>query len=142
MGWINCDFDPRGIHEGYLVGVVPRRGPDSWLYRELSSANGDDDRREIPLRFVQVGCDCGWRSPRIEAPMGTHYWPSYVEAPEWFEDDCRKRWREHVKRETLTSSKPATTTDGTADSEEESQGEKPSKVLALHDRRSHTLDSQ
>jgi len=27
----------------------------------------------VPLRFVAMGCECGWRSPRLHAPMGLVY---------------------------------------------------------------------
>jgi hypothetical protein len=100
MGWIN---ETAPEHEGWLVGLVPATNPDGtisdWRYHELWSSAGDDLRMEIPLRVVQVGCDCGWRSPRLQAPDGTHYWPSYVHAPEWFEDACRLLWREHIARD-------------------------------------------
>lgn len=72
MGWIfdrgnewDCD------HEGYFVGVVREH---EW--RELGLA--DIDRGEIPLTWVQVACDCGWRTQRLVAPVGTTWAPCSV----------------------------------------------------------------
>lgn len=104
MGWLNYDIFPDGRHEGYFVGLLPAMNADNsksdWRFRELSSAAGDDPgATDWPLRSVQVGCECGWRSPRLEAPVGTVWVPFSVFAPEWFEDEARVYWREHVKLE-------------------------------------------
>jgi hypothetical protein len=84
--------------EGYLVAIEPVPGHE-WRYRELTHAD-DGHRGEVRLTRVQVGCECGWRSPRIDAPIGTNWYPSSVEAPAWFEEDARKRWHEHIDLET------------------------------------------
>lgn len=104
MGWCNPDLDPDARHEGYLVGLVPAANRDgtlsTWRYRELSSESGDDPgRTDQPLRTVQVGCECGWRSPRLDAPWGTMWVPFMVFAPEAFEEDARRYWREHLEAE-------------------------------------------
>lgn len=104
MGWFDTDSDPDGRHEGYIVGLVPAIDADgevsTWRFRELSSAAGDDPGAiDLPLSTVQAGCDCGWRSPRMQAPHGTVWVPFSVIASEWLEEQCRQRWREHVTRE-------------------------------------------
>ena len=97
MGWIN---DSAPGHEGYLIGIVPALNPDDTLrYRELCLAT-DADRDNVILRHVQVGCDCGWRSPRLAAPSSTRWRPSAVEAPLRFEEHARLLWHEHIDLET------------------------------------------
>lgn len=108
MGWVNPDFDPECKHEGYLVGLVPAVDKDgslsTWRYRELSAAGGDDPgRQDMPLKTVQVGCECGWRSSRITAPPTTVWVPFSVFAPQSFEDECRELWREHLELESARS---------------------------------------
>lgn len=101
MGLFNEDLDPRHLHEGYLVGIVLATdaggAPSSWRYRELSLSAGDDGN--VRLTRVQMGCSCGWRSPRLVAPVGTLYFPSIVDAPQAFEDECAARWHEHLQQE-------------------------------------------
>lgn len=75
-------------------------------FRELGPE--DDDGREVPVRIIQVGCDCGWRSQRLRAPLGTT-WSGVVFLPRSeqeretaegpakpFETVCRELWREHA----------------------------------------------
>lgn len=109
MGWFN-DQAPR--HEGYLVGLrtITTEG-GSVGFRALESED-DDGRQELPLRIVQVGCDCGWRSQRLRAPFGT-MWSGLVVLPRAeqeretaagsipFEIVCRDLWREHAIGSTL-----------------------------------------
>jgi hypothetical protein len=95
MGWGN---DSAPGHEGYLVGLlecddVRRRGDG---FRELTIHDDAEAAKGIFLRWVQVGCACGWRSPRREAPIGACWWSAYVDAPEWFEEECRIIWRAHA----------------------------------------------
>lgn len=93
MGWID-DID--GHHEGYLVACVQENGSSIW--RELSYPNDKTKREDI--KRVQVGCDCGWRSPRIIAPYGTRFLPFCVALPERDEQDFEsaaiKLWRAHL----------------------------------------------
>lgn len=101
MGWWNPDLDPNNEHEGYIVALVPATNPDGtasdWRYRELSGEASDHPGpHDRPLHTVQVGCPCGWRSPRLDAPSGSVWVPFAVFAPEWFEDRCRELWKEHV----------------------------------------------
>jgi len=48
------------------------------------------------LRVVQVGCSCGWRSERVDAPIGTGWRQATVHVSEWFERECRLIWRTHA----------------------------------------------
>jgi hypothetical protein len=93
MGWINDDAPH---HEGYLVGLRE----DDWRYIEL----GTNDPEQA-VKVVQVGCDCGWRSPRLDAPNGTKFWPSIVVAPENFEDFALSLWKEHIETEAQRAKK-------------------------------------
>jgi hypothetical protein len=103
MGYQDQDrFDH--FHEGYVIGLVEE---SHGLYRELTLRH-DGDRHAsgppIPLQWVCVGCECGWRSPRLFAPSGTEWTPCHV----WlahdrddaviagFEEGARKIWREHI----------------------------------------------
>ena len=85
-------------HAGYLIGLLPcedpRRREDG--YRELGFHDDAVAVTGIFLRWVQVGCTCGWRSPRMDAPIGACWWPAYVDAPEHFQEACRKDWRAHA----------------------------------------------
>ncbi len=94
MGWSN-ELTPG--HDGYLLGLVPQRGSsvskitvDAW--RPLSG----EDVEVLYLRVVQVGCTCGWRSPRMEAPIGACWQLDHVRASDWFLEDCRIIWRAHA----------------------------------------------
>lgn len=95
MGWTN---DAAPGHEGHLVGLLAcddaRRRGDG--FRELTIHDDRAATKGIFLRWVQVGCDCGWRSPRLDAPIGACWWSAYVDAPEWFEEECRVIWRAHA----------------------------------------------
>ncbi|HKY40716.1 MAG TPA: hypothetical protein VJN18_32500 [Polyangiaceae bacterium] len=87
MGWCSNDHPE---HEGYLIGLVKPK--DGWRYRDLNEGDGQVDR----VAYVQVGCDCGWRSPRIYAPVGTKFIPSVVLAEPAFDDLAVELWKEHV----------------------------------------------
>lgn len=92
MGWLICD-GKSDDHEGYFVGIVRDNG--SW--RELHYGDG-----AAPLVCVQVGRECGWRSPRFTAPLGTRWLPcsvSFRDAiydPESIEDAGVELWQAHV----------------------------------------------
>jgi len=83
-------------HAGYLVGLVPATignftiADDAW--RPLR--RGDDAIGY--LRVIQVGCSCGWRSERLEAPIGTGWRHAAVEVSEFHEAEYRKIWRAHA----------------------------------------------
>jgi hypothetical protein len=104
MAWFN-EQAPR--HEGYIIGLRPvTTEAGSIDFRALGDED-DDGRTEVPLRIVQVGCDCGWRSQRLRAPLGTT-WSGFVllpraeqeretaGGPKPFETVCRELWREHA----------------------------------------------
>lgn len=92
MGWIDCSGDEwRYQHEGYVVGIKRIEGTSQ--FREL----GSDDLDVIPLNWIQVGCECGWRSPRILAPSGTKWTPCCVTLPsERKDDEASLIWQRHV----------------------------------------------
>jgi hypothetical protein len=79
MGWQTSDVPG---HEGFLVGLVhDAAGRDGW--RELRSPADDAERTNIEM--FQVGCECGWRSPRFRAPPDTSWWPFTLRFPEFHE---------------------------------------------------------
>lgn len=110
MGWINEDAPE---HEGYLVAVVreEERTADGLhvmrsRWRELSGLVHDEEtaRRYDGARInvVQVACDCGWRSMRMQAPNGTTWRPHCVGLPrddeEAFEEGlAHELWSAHVR---------------------------------------------
>lgn len=75
MGWV-CEAD--GRHEGYFVALVPIVGT-GYRFRELDATTEGGPR---PIRFVQVACECGWRSPRLFAPVGSTWSSNHVEIPQ------------------------------------------------------------
>jgi hypothetical protein len=87
MGWFS---DEAPGHEGYVVGLV-EVGPYRW--REL----GVDDQVAEAIRWVQVGCECGWRSCRMIAPCRTRWYPSTVEIADEYQDRAAALWRGHVR---------------------------------------------
>ncbi len=95
MGWMH---DTAPGHEGYLVGLLPcddaRRRGDG--FRELTIHDDAEAAQGIFLRWVQVGCACGWRSPRMDAPIDASWWPAHVATSAWFEEQCRVIWRAHA----------------------------------------------
>jgi hypothetical protein len=108
MGWMT-DVDG---HEGYLIGLVPESGKtieggreyESEILRELTYHRDGQRTDTVPLRYVCVGCDCGWRSPRMHAPSGTEWTPCHVwlaqgrdeSICEGYEESARKIWLAHV----------------------------------------------
>ena len=95
MGWLLDDTDG---HEGSLIGLVAcpdaRRRGDG--FRELTAFDDEDAAAGIYLQWLQVGCTCGWRSPRMEAPIGACWWPGHVETTTWYEAQARTIWRAHA----------------------------------------------
>lgn len=87
-------------HEGDLLGLAPVLGEPTRYgdpYRELHPAFDGPSSLWYGryLQVVQLGCTCGWRSPRIEAPTSA-CWQGRVEALAWFQDQCRKQWEAHA----------------------------------------------
>jgi len=98
MSW---SHDATPGHEGYLVGLVPRvRGDhpnledDAW--RPLTRGDSEAAASGIYLYVVQVGCTCGWRSSRLDAPIGACWWPHLVDVSAHFAERCRTIWRAHA----------------------------------------------
>lgn len=95
MGWFSDDLDPGYRHEGYAVALTQ---DDGWRWREL----GSDDTGTHAVKWMQIGCSCGWRSPRMLAPQGTDWSPCCIflpgsgEDPEHWEDVARLFWLDHM----------------------------------------------
>jgi hypothetical protein len=105
MGWHPSNDD--GSHEGYLVGFVEDERHGAFTghcpHRLRELGTGLDHKLEpepgvgsVVLRFVKVGCACGWRSPLLHAPSNTEWFPCIVAAPADFEDACAGLWQAHV----------------------------------------------
>lgn len=110
MGWV-CDQDtPDGHpHEGYLVAVEPvtetnDRGYEirTGAWRDVG-ANWNRERDGQPcldVSHVQMACDCGWRSQRMLAPLGTTWSPCTVFLPTWhhgdLDDASYRLWAQHI----------------------------------------------
>ncbi len=96
MGW--CRDGAPG-HEGYVVGIEQF---NDGRWRELS--NGYDEAHArveggIRITHLQVACDCGWRSPRLVAPLHTRWHPFYVEFyDEHYEEQAANIWDEHIEQ--------------------------------------------
>ena len=99
MGWFN---DNAPGHEGYVIGLVEDDKGETWSpsgKRLRKLGTGDKARTRIP--FVQVACDCGWRSKVFIAPIGTDFWPSTVAlTSERSEDRAAAIWRLHADDDT------------------------------------------
>ena len=97
MGWINEDMPE---HEGYPVALEQRTG--SGLDSDWVQVCYPDDTRR-PIKVVQMGCSCGWRSARYRAPHGSDWSPFIVSFPfpigPEFEDELAELWREHIRAE-------------------------------------------
>lgn len=110
MGWYS-DEQPL---EGWLVAVVrePARkkhstAPRAFYLRELSSWAGDEEPR-ADVEWVQGGCECGWRSPRLRLRAGRAEWQPFIlvlhdslgvvsdgRTATQVESDLRGRWMRH-----------------------------------------------
>jgi hypothetical protein len=92
MGWSN-ELTPG--HEGYLVGLKACEDKRARMdgYRELTPM---DDEDTGPVAIVQVGCTCGWRSPRQDGAISASWWGGMMHASDWFLEECRKTWRAHA----------------------------------------------
>ncbi len=94
MGWSN-ELTPG--HDGAILGLKACTDPRSRTdgYRELSA--DDDESDDIgPLAIVQVGCSCGWRSPRMEGAISATWLSGSVQASEWFLAECKAIWLTHA----------------------------------------------
>jgi hypothetical protein len=75
MGWLH---DRAPGHEGYVVALVEEMRPGGYS-RWVELAYPDElAKRVVPVRMIQVGCECGWRSRRFRAPSGTTWSPFSV----------------------------------------------------------------
>lgn len=101
MGWFHDDA-PKC--EGYVVGLERvTEGNAHGSIERWHEIRHPDPRPKVVVQAIQVGCDCGWRSPVMTAPIGTMWYPCIVELPSGgFEDRARLIWREHVEAEKRT----------------------------------------
>ena len=99
MGWFNENAPG---HEGYVIGLVESVNGETWSpagTRLRRLGTGDKAQKRVP--FVQVACDCGWRSKVFSAPIGTEFWPSTVDLPSGrSEERARAIWRLHADDDT------------------------------------------
>lgn len=98
MGWFN---DNMPDHEGYVIGLVrDERGetwsPDGHRLRRLTT--GDVAQ---PVPFVQVSCDCGWRSRVFTAPIGAEFFPSICVVNERAEERAIAIWKLHATTDAI-----------------------------------------
>ena len=114
-------LDERGVHEGYVVGHVPRDwvpttaataigstrpvavlghySPRSPL-RELGSLEADRQHDIHGIAVVGYACTCGWRSPYSETQAPVEWSPSIVHWSDSLEDElAEKWWAPHVETE-------------------------------------------
>lgn len=104
-------------HEGYLRGYVAPDPDYPEMLRELGQEYGRD-KEKIPLSWVAMGCECGWRSPRWQPrswwltgefaecpPPGTkserrtpEWIPSIVDVSKTDEELGYVLWREHDRQ--------------------------------------------
>ena len=112
MGWQSDD----GIHEGYVVAIEREMVTNEHGYTVPTGAWRDvegaralmlEDGKWVPTRrvkvdHVQVACECGWRSQRLLAPLGTEWIPNLVllgepGGGEQNDDAAYAIWRRHVE---------------------------------------------
>jgi hypothetical protein len=105
MGWLDESNESYRGHEGYLVAVVQagsrwrELGAPLELQRPHRVPEAAAASRGLSVHTVQVGCECGWRSPRFRAVEETSYFPYYVDAPAYFEERAKRMWHEqHLER--------------------------------------------
>lgn len=92
MGWLR---DDQPDHEGWVVAVVR----DDGRWRELQYGDVEQE-----ISYVQIGCECGWRSPRLVAPLDTRWSPCMVVFPSWssiepdelYDDAAADLWDHHI----------------------------------------------
>ena len=101
MGWFLTD-DAAAGHEGYVIGLVKSDAGETW------APNGDQVRKLMagdkaqPVRFVQVACDCGWRSRVFAAPYRAEFHPNVTDLND---DRAEARavaiWKLHVETDAI-----------------------------------------
>jgi hypothetical protein len=122
-GWEGLGLQSAG-HEGYLRGLVETDEAGIWVrrngrtgllpeVREFGEYVGDSPThldKATPVTLVQVGCTCGWRSPRFAAPATADWRPGIVDFHDGTlgmsaKDRARQLWQMHVNadRELLPS---------------------------------------
>lgn len=87
MGWMRDNGEEWSYaHEGYLVAVEKVDGQ----WREITPS--DEHRGEFEVSHVQVACECGWRSERLVAPLGTTWAPCSVMTTSEVDDVAYSIW--------------------------------------------------
>jgi hypothetical protein len=93
MSWTRDDCPG---HDGELIGLVAEDPGDGGRRDGFRELHPDTDAAPDFLRWVAVACSCGWRSPRMEAPIDASWRDGQVDTSEWFEARCRQIWRAHA----------------------------------------------
>lgn len=95
MGWLN---ESAPGHEGWTIGL--QRDVERGLARDLTFralAPPADHKPGAHIDAIQAGCDCGWRSERIEVRRGEVSWQPFSPAvPGPLEAKLLAAWRVHV----------------------------------------------
>jgi len=73
-------------HEGFPVAYVEVE-PGSRAYRELGYPADHVDRADVAM--FGAGCECGWRSPRLELGSERRDWVPYIVL---LNEDDEARW--------------------------------------------------
>lgn len=87
MGWLRDSGEEWSYdHEGYIIAVEKVDGE----WREIGMA--DIPRGTFTVNELQVACECGWRSGRFLAPLGTEWAPCSVMTTEAVDDVAYGIW--------------------------------------------------
>lgn len=87
MGWFRDDAP--GC-EGYVRGLIREDG-------RMVELGYPDERPDVKRPHeIQVECECGWRSPRMPAPLSAEWSPFAVFMREEDEDAAAAIWAEHI----------------------------------------------
>jgi hypothetical protein len=101
VGWFNSEHPG---HEGYLVGLQrDESGVDGFRelgFRKSATADSPDLVEQADIKTLQVACECGWRSARFMAPVGTAYAPHMIFLSDHSDADLREvaaeLWTKHL----------------------------------------------
>jgi len=102
VAYVNRDWVPAPVKGCPIVGgwpvvVVPSRA-GGFPLRELGSRVEDGESRIEGLTLVAAGCDCGWRSTRVQLAQAMAWSPARMERVEAVEAALHAAWVEHVEQ--------------------------------------------
>lgn len=101
MGWFRDDAPHC---EGYVRGLTRR--DDGELIELGYPGLGYHGPDSATVAEIQVECACGWRSPRMPAPLSAQWFPFTVSLDERDRETCATMWTAHV--EALAGADPHT----------------------------------